>query len=131
MKERFDSFRQRGSRIVNMQLIVTGLKEREVLHMTPSSSLLEKTALDTGTLMFITGALILGPVGFLLLLVLFYSMIVENLALGIVTGLVFASPMILLGIWAPLKWTSVIQERFARKAALEPVALPIPEHEKD
>jgi len=99
--------------------------------MTPSSSLLEKTTLDTGTLMFITGALILGPVGFLLLVVLFHSMLVENLALGTVTGLLFASPMILLGIWAPLKWTSVIRERFALRVALEPVALPIPEHEKD
>ena len=99
--------------------------------MKASNSLSEKMALDTGTWMFITGVLILGPVGFLLLLVLFYSMLVENLALGIIAGLLFASPMILLGIWAPLKWTSVIQERFVWKAALEPVALPIPEHEKD
>jgi len=99
--------------------------------MTPSSSLLEKTALDTGTLMFITGALILGPVGFLLLVVLFHSMLAENLALGTVTGLLFASPMILFGIWAPLKWTSVIRELFARKPALAPGAEPIPECEKD
>ena len=99
--------------------------------MEASSGLLEKKTLDTGTWMFITGAFVLGPVGFLLMLVLFYSMIVENLALGIITGLLFASPMILLGIWAPLKWTSVIRERFALRVALEPVALPIPEHEKD
>ena len=99
--------------------------------MAANNSLLEKTALDTGTWMFISGALILGPVGFLLLVVLFYSMLVENLALGTVSGLLFASPMILLGIWAPLKWTSVIRERFALRVALEPVALPIPEHEKD
>ncbi len=99
--------------------------------MTANNSFLEKTALDTGTWMFITGALILGPVGFLLLLVLFYSMIVENLALGTVSGLLYASPMILLGIWAPLKWTCAIRERFSRKAAVVPGGLPIPEHEKD
>ena len=99
--------------------------------MKASNSLLEKTALDTGTWMFITGALILGPIGFLLLVILFYSMLVENLALGTVTGLLYASPVILLGIWAPLKWTSVIRERFARKAALALAALPITEHEKD
>jgi len=99
--------------------------------MTVSNSFLEKAALDTGTWMFITGALILGPVGFLLLVVLFYSMLVENLALGIVTGLLYTSPMILLGIWAPLKWTSVIRERFSRKAAFAPSALPIPKHDKD
>jgi hypothetical protein len=99
--------------------------------MTASNSLLEKAALDAGTWMFITGVLILGPVGFLLLVVLFYSMMVENLALGIVTGLLCASPVILGGIWASLKWTSVIQERFAQKVALAPSAEPIPEYEKD
>jgi len=99
--------------------------------MTANHSFLEKTALGTGTWMFITGALILGPVGFLLLVVLFYSMLVENLALGTVSGLLYASPMILLGIWAPLKWTSVIRERFSRKAAFAPSALPIPKHDKD
>ena len=99
--------------------------------MKASNSLLEKMALDTGTWMFITGVLILGPVGFLLLAVLFYSMMVENLALGIVTALLCASPVILGGIWASLKWTSVIQELFARKVALAPSAEPIPEYEKD
>ncbi len=98
--------------------------------MKASNSLLEKMALDTGTLMFITGVLILGPVGFLLLVVLFYSMIVGNLTLGIVTGLLCASPVILGGTWASLKWTSVIQERFARKVALAASAQPIPEYEK-
>ena len=99
--------------------------------MKASDSFLEKTALDTGIWMFISGVLILGPAGFLLLVVLFYSMMVQNLPLGIVTGLLGASPVILLGIWAPLKWTSVIRECFARKAALVPAAEPIPKYEKD
>jgi hypothetical protein len=99
--------------------------------MKASNSLLEKMALDTGTWMFMTGVLILGPVGFLLLVILFYSMMVENLALGIVTGLLYASPVILGGIWASLKWTSVIRERFALKAALATGAEPIPEYDRD
>ena len=94
--------------------------------MKASNSLLEKSALDAGTWMFMTGVMILGPVGFLLLVVLFYSMMDENLALGIVSGLLCASPVILGGIWASLKWTSVIQERFARKVALAPSAEQIP-----
>ncbi len=107
-----------------------GQHEKEI-EMKASNSLLEKAALDTGTWMFITGVLIMGPVGFLLLVVLFYSMMVENLALGIVTGLLYASPVILGGIWASLKWTSVIRERLARKAGLAPDAEPIKVYEKD
>ena len=106
-------------------------QHKKEIEMTASNSPLEKTAMNAGTWMFMTGVLILGPVGFLLLVVLFYSMIVQDLALGIVTGLLYASPMILLGIWASLKWTSVIRERFARKAALAPGALPIREYDKD
>ena len=83
--------------------------------MKASDSLLEKAAQVVGTGMFMTGLMILGPVGFLLLVVVFYSMMVGNLVLGIITGLLCASPVILLGIWAPLKWTSVIQERFTRR----------------
>jgi len=117
--------------IVKMEDLKRGLLEIADEEELCSSSLLEKTALDTGTWMFMTGVLILGPVGFLLLLVLFYSMLVENLALATVTGLFYVSPMIFLAIWASLKWASVIRERFARKATAAPGALPILEHEKD
>ena len=56
---------------------------------------------------------------------------VENLAMGTMTGLLYASPMMFLGIWAPLKCTSVIRELIARNVALVPSALSIPEHDKD
>ncbi len=98
--------------------------------MKTSDCLLEKTAQAVGTGMFITGVMILGPVGFLLLVVVFYSMMVGNLALCIVTGLLCASPVILLGIWASLKWTSVIQERFTRKVTLVSGPEPIPYYKK-
>ncbi len=83
--------------------------------MKASDSLLEKAAQIAGTGMLITGVMILGPVGFLLFVVIFYSMMVGNLELGIVTGLLCASPVIFMGIWAALKWTTVIQERVAWK----------------
>jgi hypothetical protein len=99
--------------------------------MTVSNNLLEKAALDTGTWMFMTGILILGPVGFLLLVVLFYSMLVENLALGITSGLLYTSPAILLSIWASLKWSSVMRKRLARKAILASGVELVPDYEKE
>ena len=90
------------------------MKERTD-HMKNTDDLLAKAASGTGTWMLIAGVLILGPVGFLLLLAVFYSMMVQNLALGIIAGLIFFSPLILLGIWAPLKWTAVLRDIFARK----------------
>ena len=84
--------------------------------MKNTDDLLEKAALGVGNWMLIAGVLILGPVGFLLLLAVFYSMTTQNLALGIIVGLIFFSPLILLIIWTPLKWTAVLRERFGRKA---------------
>ena len=81
--------------------------------------------------MLIAGVLILGPVGFLLLLAVFYSMMIQNLALGIVAGLIFSSPLILLVIWTPLKWTAVLREHFGSKAKFARRVQPVPEFERD
>ncbi len=99
--------------------------------MKNTDNLLEKAALGAGTWMFIGGVLILGPVGFLLLLAVFYSMMVQNLALGVVAGLMVSSPLIFLAIWAPLKWAAVLRQRVARKAEFVPGSRPIPEFERD
>ena len=92
---------------------------------------LERAALGAGTWMLIAGVLMLGPVGFVLLMVVFYSMMFQNLALGVVAGLLISSPLILLAIWAPLKWTAVLRERFGNKAAITRGAQPVPEYERD
>jgi|GEM_PF-1373539 len=92
---------------------------------------LETAALGAGTWMLIAGVLILGPVGFLLLLAVFYSMMFQNLALGVVAGLLLSSPLILLGIWAPLKWTAALRQRFGRKAEFARGTQPLPEFERD
>ena len=99
--------------------------------MKNTDDLLEKAALGAGTWMLIAGVLILGPVGFLLLLAVFYSMMIQNLALGIVAGLIFSSPLILLVIWTPLKWTAVLRERFGSKAEFACRVQPVPEFERD
>jgi hypothetical protein len=93
--------------------------------------LLERAASGTGTWMLITWLLILGPVGFLLLLVVFYSMMVQNLALGVIAGLILFSPLIFLGIWAPLKWTAVLRQRFASKTEFVHGTQRVPEYERD
>ncbi len=99
--------------------------------MKNTDDLMEKAASGAGTWMLITGILILGPVGFLLLLAVFYSMMIQNLALGIVAGLIFSSPLILLAIWTPLKWTAVLRERFGSEAKFARRVQPVPEFERD
>ncbi len=99
--------------------------------MKNTDDVLEKAALGAGTWMLIAGVLMLGPVGFLVLLAVFYSMLIQNLALGIVTGLIFFSPLILFAVWAPLKWTAVVRERFGRKARFADRGRPLLEFGRD
>jgi hypothetical protein len=86
--------------------------------MKNADNLLETAALGTGAWMIITGILVLGPVGFLLLLTVFYSMLVQNLALGVIAGLFFFCPLIFLIIWTSFKWASVLPQRAVRKSEL-------------
>ncbi len=86
--------------------------------MKKADNLLETAALGTGTWMIVMGILVLSPVGFLLLLIVFYSMMAQNFALGVIAGLIFFSPLIFLMIWACFKWASVLRERAVRKAEL-------------
>ncbi len=94
--------------------------------MKNTDDLLEEAALGVGTWMLLAGVLILGPVGFLLLLVVFYSMMSQNLALGVVAGLIFFSPLILLIIWTLLKWTAVLRELSGVKAKFARSVQPAP-----
>ena len=67
--------------------------------------------LTAGLLMFITGLLLISPVGLILLLVLFYAMAAQNLALGIISGLLLSTPMLFGLIWAPTAWAILIKEK--------------------
>jgi hypothetical protein len=69
-----------------------------------------------GTAMWIAWAIFLGPGGFLLLLGVAYSMYVQNLALGIVCGMLLFSPLALIVLWAPLGWFAVLYERRALRS---------------
>ncbi len=63
--------------------------------------------------MFVAWLLFLGPVGLLSLLVVAYAMVVQNLALGIVGGLLLATPVILTAAWIPVAFFALLRERNA------------------
>jgi hypothetical protein len=69
-----------------------------------------------GTWMWIAWAIFLGPGGFLLLLGVAYAMHVQNLALGIVSGILLFLPLVLTVLWAPLGWFAVLHERRALRS---------------
>lgn len=68
------------------------------------------------TMVFLCGAIVLGLGGFLLLCLMAYAIVTENLALGMVAGLLLFSPYILGFVWFLSMGTSLITERVPRKA---------------
>ncbi len=79
---------------------------------TPSERFIEKLS----TLTVFCGVLTLGLGGFLLLCVIAYAMITENLALGVVCGLLLFSPYILGVVWFFTLGTSLWADRVPTKA---------------
>jgi hypothetical protein len=66
-----------------------------------------------GASMFVAWLLFLGPAGLLVLLGVAYAMVVENLALGIVGGLLLAIPVILAAGWIPVVFFALLRDRTA------------------
>lgn len=79
--------------------------------MTFTESKCGRAAERTGTCMFVSGVLIIGPVGFALLCGLAYAMHSSNLALGAICGLLLSSPAIFLAVWVPFAGASLRRER--------------------
>jgi len=75
------------------------------------------TAMKVGAWMFLSWAVILGPVGFVLLCGVAYAMYFSNMALGVVSVLVLSSPLLFAALWVLLMGASIIEERFAARAA--------------
>lgn len=69
-----------------------------------------------GAAMCLSWFLCLGPVGFVLLLGLAYAMVVQNLALGIICGLLAASPAVLMGLWVATGVVAAVMRRLSAKA---------------
>jgi hypothetical protein len=70
-----------------------------------------------GAAMFVSWLLFLGPVGLVLLLGLPYAMIVQDLALGIVCGLLLAIPLVLTALWIPVAFFGLLREKKAPSTA--------------
>lgn len=72
---------------------------------------LAKSAAKVGTWMFISGVLVIGPLGFVLLSALAYAMYFSNLALGMICIILLFTPLLFLAVWVPLLGASLILER--------------------
>ncbi len=70
--------------------------------MKTTETTLVSAAETVGSWVFLSLTLILGPGGFVLLGGMAYAMLYQNLALGVVCGLVVFSPFLLAAIWVPL-----------------------------
>ncbi len=79
------------------------MKTREIV--------LDKLVVTAGSCMLFCGILMLGPLGFLLLLALFYAMLVQNLALGLMVTVLLCTPAIFGAMWAVLASIAAVLER--------------------
>ena len=86
--------------------------------MKPTEGMLNRAAESVGTWMFIVWTFVIGPVGFLLLCGLAYSIHFSNLALGIICAVLASSPVLLLAAWMLLMGASLIQGLAERRADL-------------
>lgn len=75
-----------------------------------------KATENVATWTFLCGVLALGLGGFLLLCLIAYAMVTQNLALGAVGGLLLFSPHILGAVWFFRARTSLRAERVPTKA---------------
>ncbi len=101
--------------------------ETEEIKMEPRLSNAHKFASGVGAAMMISWILFLGPVGLLFLFGVAYAIVVQNLALGIICGLLLFTPLILMILWAPagllaLKEASEAKVISATESAVETVS---------
>ncbi len=87
----------------------------------------KRVSTTMGSAMFIAWMLFLGPLGFLLLLGIAYSMVAQNLALGILCGLLLVTPLVLSAVWVPLGWSAVLRDQRTERTVVVPEAGMAPE----
>ncbi len=72
-----------------------------------------------GAILFVSWLLFLGPVGFVLLLVVAYAMAFQNLALGLLAGLALVTPVVVLAAWGALWCHDYLMEKWVMGPAVE------------
>lgn len=93
--------------------------------MTTKDSAVEKWGAGIGTAMVIAWFVFLGPIGLALLCGVAYAMIVQNLALGLLCGLLCFTPLMLVGMWGSVHLYALLSEQWAKEEA--PTTEPLPE----
>jgi hypothetical protein len=91
--------------------------------MNTRETVLERMVMAAGSCMFFCGMLMLGPLGFLFLLGLFYAMLFQNFALGLIIGFLLCTPAIFGITWAALAWSTALRERMAHVTEAAAVAV--------
>jgi len=81
--------------------------------MREQESTLRRAAEAVGTWMMISGLLVLGPIGFVVLGVFAYSLYVSNMAMAVVCIMLLATPLAFMAVWLPLLAGSLLAERIA------------------
>lgn len=81
---------------------------------------LKRTAEELGSAMILAWTLLLGPLGAIALLAIAYAIFIQNLALGIVSGVLVFAPLMLTVAWGPF----LLAARYA-EAGLEVRTSPV------
>ncbi len=81
--------------------------------MKANETRLDKVRVAAGSCMFFCGAVMLSPLGFLLLIGLFYAMLAQDFALGLLITIIVCAPIIFGVIWAVLACIAALREHFA------------------
>jgi hypothetical protein len=77
----------------------------------------QRSTSGIGAAIFVSWSLFLGPVGLVALLGVAYAMVVQNLALGIIGGLLLATPVVLSAAWIPVAFFALLREKRAPSMA--------------
>ena len=85
--------------------------------MRAEDTAVQRSTSGIGAAMFVSWSLFLGPLGLVVLLGVAYAMVVQNLALGIVGGLLLAAPVVLAAAWIPVAFFALLREKRAPSAA--------------
>jgi len=85
--------------------------------MKDEDTAVQRSTSGIGAAMFVSWLLFLGPLGLVLLLGLPYAMIVQDLALGIVCGLLLTIPVVLSTVWISSAFLALLREKRAPSTA--------------
>ena len=85
--------------------------------MRAEDTAVQRSPSGIGAAMFVSWSLFLGPLGLVVLLGVAYAMVVQNLALGIIGGLLLATPVVLAAAWIPVAFFALLREKSAPSTA--------------